>query len=434
MESLLWSFLLIAGPPEPESPSNGGEPPAELGTQAHAPDEGDAGAAGSDRELRRARLRERWANVERVFTPTALLEADYRQRADEVEGTSGFALSRGRFGLRLMPTDWMVAVATVEFVGDHGPYLLDGYASFTFVPWLELTVGYSKPPLFASFRYEPVHTMPMPMRSPVVTAMWVRRDVGVETRFRPRRAPIEAILHLGNGAPGLLGNDNNTPTGYAALDLVLGRAWIAGRNSKLGLRLGAASLLDDAEDHDSIAGRTPLGFTYARPVVAGGLRTIAEAHLIGYAGPVRLMVEGAMAYESRRMDDDGDAATSPVEVDASQSWGVTGELAWTIRGDWRQVGAQPSGPGRGDGRWDGGAVELAGRVDRLWLGRGTAEVADAGGTTGSLSLKWWPTDVLALDLYGDATRFDVAPVETPDRVWSWTGLVRASFFWRGVNW
>lgn len=342
---------------------------------------------------------------------------------------SGFALATGRLGLRLTPTDWVAAVGTVEFVGDHGPFLLDGYAKFTPLRWLHITAGYSKPPLFASFRYEPWHTMPMPLRSAVVTGMFVRRDVGVESRFLLHRAPVETIVRLGNGVEGLLGNDNNSPTGYAALDLVLGRAWVAGKNRTWGLRAGAAPMLDDAEEHNAVAGRTPFGFAYVRPVVGRGLRSVSEDHVIAYAGPIRAVVEGAYAYESRRMDDDGNAATPPVEVDPVQSWGITGEITWTVRGTWRAVGWQPDGPkNRGD-RWDGGAVELSARADRLWLGRGTPQVANGGGTTGSASLKWWPTFFLALDLYSDMTRFDAPPIETPQRLWSWTALVRGSFFW-----
>ncbi|MCA9691284.1 MAG: hypothetical protein KC636_16895 [Myxococcales bacterium] len=366
-----------------------------------------------------------------MFTPTALVEVDYRQRAHEAEGTSGFAFARGRLGLRLSPTDWVTAVVTAEFIGDHGPYLLDGYAAFRPLRWLTVTAGYSKPPLFASFRHEPVATLPMPVRSSVVNEMRVRRDLGVEAQLRPRRAPIELIVRLGNGTKALLGNDNHTPTGYAALDLVLGRPRVDRRRHDLGVRLGIAGLVDDAGEHDAIAGRTPLGFTYARPVVADGLRVILEEHLIAYAGPVRLVIEAAWAREARTYDDDGDAGTPPVPVEPVESWGLTGELTWTIRGAWREVGAQPRGPwDRGD-RWDGGALELATRLDRLWLGRGAAALADVGGTTGALSLKWWPTYFLALDLYGDVTRFDAPPIETPARSWSWTALLRASFFWGG---
>lgn len=373
--------------------------------------------------------REVYEAVTKIVEPTVLLETDYRQHSDPVEGNSGFALARARLGLRLHPTDWLTAVGTVEFIGPDGPYLLDGYASFDASDWLEVTVGYSKPPLFASFRHEGITVVPMPGRSAVVNELRVRRDVGVETRFVPRRAPIEAIVRLGNGSTNLIENDNHTPTGYAALDLVLGRAWVGGQNELLGLRLGAAALLDERSAHDSIAGVTPLGYVYTQPVVATGLRTIVTAHAIAFAGPVRLVVEGGFVQEGREDDDDGDPTTPALELDPVRSWALTGELTWTIRGGWRQLGRRPEVASLLDGKWDGGALELSARADRFWLGRGAEDLFRTGGTSPALALKWWPTRFLALTAYGDATIFDAAPVDTPDRRWGWTALIRASLFW-----
>lgn len=373
--------------------------------------------------------REVYEAVTKIVAPTVLLETDYRQHSDPVEGHNGFALARARLGLRLRPTDWLTAVGNVEFVGANGPYLLDGYARFDATDWLEITVGYSKAPLFASFRHEGAASLPMPVRSAVVNELRVRRDVGVEARFVPRRVPIEAIARLGNGSTNLRENDNDTPSGYAAFDLVLGRAWVGGQSELLGLRLGTAALLDERSEHDSIAGATPLGYVYAQPVVATGLRTIVTAHAIGYAGPVRLVVEGGFVQEGREDDADGDPATPAVKLDPVRTWALTGELTWTIRGGWRQVGRGPKVASLLDHEWDGGALELAARGDRFWLGYGAADLVRTGGTTASLAFKWWPTRFLALTAYGDATIFDVAPVDTPDRKWGWTALIRASLFW-----
>src|SRR5690606_21825571 len=218
----------------------------------------------------------------------------------------------------------------------------------------------------------------------------------------------------------------NTPTGYAAVDLVLGRAWAGGHNQKYGLRLGAAALIDDNEEHESIAGVTPLGYVYAQPVTAIGLRTITTAHAILYTGPVRLVVEGAFVQEGRQDDDDGDPDTPAIELDPVRNFGLTGELTWTIRGGWRQVGEGPEVKSLLDRPWDGGAVELATRVDRFWLGRGADDLFRTGGTTISLAGKWWPTRFLALTLYGDGTIFDAPTVDT-ERMWGWTALLRASF-------
>ncbi len=409
LTALALSFMLAVAPPEPTPEPSSAEPAAD---ESDKPDP-----------------REIYEAVSEIVQPTVLLETDYVQHSDPVEGHSGFALPRARLGLRLRPTDWLTAVGTVEFIGEDGPYLLDGYARFDATDWLELTVGYSKPPLFASFRHDGITTVPMPGRSAVVNEMRVRRDVGVDARFVPKRAPIEAIVRLGNGSTKLRENDNDTPTGYAALDLVLGRAWVGGQNQLLGLRLGAAALLDDRSEHDSIAGVTPLGYVYVQPVITDGLRTIVTAHAIGYAGPVRLVVEGGFVQEGRTDDPDGDPATPLVELDPVRSWALTGELTWTIRGGWRQVGRGPAVASLLDGKWDGGALELAVRGDRFWLNHGAADLVRTGGTSTSLALKWWPTRFLALTAYGDATIFDIAPVDTPDRRFGWTALIRASLFW-----
>jgi phosphate-selective porin OprO/OprP len=268
----------------------------------------------------------------------------------------------------------------------------------------------------------------MPGRSPVVNEMRVRRDVGVEARFVPRRAPIEAIVRLGNGSTDLQANETNTPTGYAAFDLVLGRAWVGGHNELLGLRLGAAASLDDRSAHDSIAGVTPFGFIYAQPVVATGLRTIVTTHAIAHAGPVRVIVEGGFVQEGRTDDPDGDPTTPAIELEPVRNWALTGELSWTIRG-WRTFDGGPQVASLLDGKWDGGALELAARGDRFWLRRGATDLAATGGTSIGLALKWWPTQFLALTAYGDATIFDDPPIEPPDHQWGWTAVIRATLFW-----
>jgi phosphate-selective porin OprO and OprP len=401
--SLLSLALFAAAPPEPESNSEP-EPSTKPDPQAI------------------------YEAVTKVVKPTALLEADYRQHADPVEGNSGFALARARLGLQLKPTDWMTATATIELAPQRDPLVLDGNVRFDATPWLEITVGYSKPPLFASFRHEPVMHLSMPMRSVVVTQMFVRRDVGVEARFVPRRAPIEAIVRLGNGSRRLL-NDTPTPSGYGALDLVLGRAWESGRTQTYGLRLGAAALIGDTPEHESIAGATPLGYVYTQPVTAVGLRTIATAHAVVYAGPVQLVVESGFVQEARADDHDSDPSTPALTLDPVRNYGLTTELTWTIRGGWRAVGKQPKVASLRDKPWDGGAVELVTRADRFWLGYGAAELFRTGGTTVALASKWWPTQFLSLALYGDATIYDAPPADGPDRRWGWTALLRASFFW-----
>lgn len=329
----------------------------------------------------------------------------------------------------------MVAVVTGELIGANGAYLLDSHVRFEPRPWLELTVGFSKPPLFASFRHERIPAMPMPVRSGVVKQLWVRRDVGVEARFMPRRAPIEALVRLGNGSMDLRDNTNETPSGYAALDLVLGRLWAGApatpANELLGLRFGAAALVDDRSAHESVAAETPFGYVYAQPVVATGLRVIATGHLIGLIGPVRVIVEGGMVQAGREDDHDGDPATPAQILDPVRTWGLTGELTWTIRGGWRGLDQRPEVASLLDGAWDGGALELSARADRFWLNYGAADLVRTGGTSGSLALKWYPTRFMALTAYGEATAFEHAPIATPGRLWGGMGLLRASFYWPG---
>ncbi len=269
----------------------------------------------------------------------------------------------------------------------------------------------------------------MPGRSAVVNELRVRRDVGVEARFVPRRAPIEAIVRLGNGATDLRENDNQTPTGYAALDLVLGRAWVGGHNQFYGLRLGAAALLDDRSSHDSITAVTPLGYAYTPAVVAEGLRTIVTTHAISHVGPVRLVVEGGFVQEGRVDDPDGDPATPTIELDPVRHWALTGELAWVVRGPRREFDGRPEVASVLDRPWTGGALELAARGDRFWVNYGAADLARTGGTSIGLALKWWPTPFLSLVGYGDATIFDAAPVATPGRGWGWNAMLRASLYW-----
>ncbi len=330
----------------------------------------------------------------------------------------------------MSPAPWFRAVATVELVGE-APAILDAFMRLRASEWAEFTIGYSKPPLFPSFIYEPVHTLPFPDRAPVVTSFRINRDVGADVHLTPRTLPLEGWLRIGNGSGSPLGNDNALPAGYAVLDLVLGRAWVgaAPERRTFGLRLGGGALVESARDRDGVIGQTPLGFIYFRPVVVSGLRVVGEGHAIAYAGPVRLTLEGAFARESRSRDHDGNPSTPRIGLPSVDSYGLTTELAWVLRGAPRQVGHAPRAPTRDDGRWSGGAVELAARYDGLWLGRRASDVRAGGSQGGALALKWWPTEFMAATLAGYLTRYGTPPIEEPSRLWSYGGVLRASFFW-----
>jgi len=361
--------------------------------------------------------------------PTVLGEIDYRVYPSEEEGNSGFAVARLRPGLTLAPTPWFRAVATVEYAGEH-PVILDAFLQLRATHWVTITAGHSKPPMFASFVQEPVHTLPFPDRAPVVTSFRVRRDVGADVRLAPLRVPLEACVRIGNGSGSPLGNDNMLPAGYGALDLVLGRAWegASAANRRHGLRLGGSVLVESVRDRDGISGQTPLGFVYFRPIVVSGLRVVGQGHAVGYVGPVRLTVEGAVSREERSRDDDGNQSTPRTVLPELYAYGLTAEVAWVVVGSPREVGWAPRGRSK-DGRWGGGALELAARYDGMWLGRGAEDVTAGGSQGGALAIKWWPVAFMAATVFGYVTRYDEAPIEEPEDRWSWGIIARASFFW-----
>lgn len=362
--------------------------------------------------------------------PTVLVEGDYRVFPSETEGNTGFALARMRPGLSLQPTSWFRALATVEFAGEYAT-ILDAFMTLRATRWLEFNVGYARPPLFASSRYEPIHVQAFPDFAPVVSAFQVRRDIGVDVHMAPERIPIEAWLRVSNGTGSALGNDNALPAGYGTFDLVLGRAWTsAGRSADTyGMRVGVGAFVEEVRDRDGIIGATPLGFQYFRPVVVSGRRTVGEAHFVGYAGPLRLTIEGAFAREARSKDDDGNPNTPRVHLPAMRSYGITGELGWVVLGRPREVGLAPRGRNANSATWDGGAVELAARYDAMFLGRGASDVLQGGAQSAAFVAKWWPTDFLAASVSSYAMHYETPAIERPTVFWSWGMIARASFYW-----
>lgn len=365
-----------------------------------------------------------------VLQPTLLGEVDYRVYPSELEGSTGFALARLRPGLLFTPAAWAMGIASLEVVGEV-PTVLDAYLRLRGADWLQFDVGYSKTPLFASYVYEPDQTTPFPDRSPVLSTFGVRRDLGVDAHFSPRTLPIEAWLRVGNGTGSALGNDNALPAGYASLDFVSGRAWRGASPSQRawGLRLGLGAFVESPRDRDGEVGQTPLGFIYARPIVVSGLREMGEAHAVLYAGAARLTVEAALAHDSRSRDDDGNPATPRLTLPSLRSYGATAELAFVLHGYPREVGRAPRGDSGAQGLWQRSALELSARYDGLWLDRSADDVQPQGSQGGALALKWWPSEFLAATLASYLTHYDQAPVEEPDRRWSFGLITRVSFFW-----
>jgi len=313
--------------------------------------------------------------------------------------------------------------------------VLDAFVQFKPHDAITIDVGSTKPPLFASFRDEPLHTMPLPDRPRVEEAFSLQRDVGAGVRVAPSTLPFELHYRVGNGSGSVVSNDNPYPAVYGAADFVVGRAWLAhtrpaadGSPETFGLRLGIGGMAENTADRDSIKGTSPLGFVYARPVVVAGARTIGAAYAIAYAGPLRATVEGAVADESRNRDDDGNVDTPRVSLPSVQSRGFSAELAVTILGRPREVGRAPRAA---EGAWRGGALEAVARFDALWLLHDSDDpaIAENDSRGGSLGLKWWPAPFLAASASGFFTAYDVPPVETPDVDASWGILQRLSLFW-----
>jgi phosphate-selective porin OprO/OprP len=368
-----------------------------------------------------------------VLRPTVLAEVDGRAYPALEEGRSGFALGRLRGGLILEPASaaWFRGVSTIEFAGET-PVLLDAYAQLRATPWIRFDVGLWKGPLFTSFLHEPVHLMPFPDRAPVQVAFRVRRDLGATIDLTPKRAPIEIVGRISNGSGGsALANDNALPAGTLIVDLVFGRARraTATGDETWGLRLGGGAMVEDVEDRDGSAGRTPMGFVYARPIVVSGLRVVAEGHIVAYVRKLRFTFEGAMAREGRRFDGDGNPATPRQTLPMATSWGATTELAWVVLGGARSIGKAPS-PRRGhEGRWGGGALEFAARWDGLWFNEGLQDVVAGGSQGGALAIKWFPVELLTVSLTGYGTVYDTPAPERPMTRVSWGVLGRLGFFW-----
>lgn len=202
------------------------------------------------------------------------------------------------------------------------------YVGFKPYPWLDFSVGYAKPPLFASSTHEPVHLLTFPDYSPLISSFSVARDLGADVHLQPASLPVEAWARIGNGTGSALGNDNALPAGYAMIDLVLGRAHTArpdAASQTWGLRIGAAGFFEKSEDREGIAGMTPHGFRYYRPPVVSGARMVGEAHIVGYVGPFQLAIEGAMAREGRSRDTDGNPDKPRVSLPSVLSHGVSVE-------------------------------------------------------------------------------------------------------------
>ena len=358
--------------------------------------------------------------------PIVVSEVDFHiHSVPSIEGEDGFSVERLRLGARASFTPWFSGAAQVELVGES-PRILD--ASLTVKPtrdW-EISLGAGKTPLFSSARDEPVWSLPVPGLSMTTRAFWAGYDAGLEVHRLPTpRLPLEGWLRVGNGSGNALGNDNSSYALDARLDAVFGRARVdAPARERFGLRFGAGMHVESAEDRLGIAATTADGFLFYRPPTVSGPRHVVEGHLVAYAGPVKLTVEGALAKEGRSKDTDGNPDTPRVAQDAVISRGGVVELGWMIVGPWRRAGAWPVQTPKQT--WDWGGLELGGRVERIGLGMGARDVTAGGATAASIAVRWWATSFAALSTAAYFTAYDTPPIEEPKQSSAWLGIVRAT--------
>lgn len=351
-----------------------------------------------------------------VVHPIAMIEVDGVGIPGEMEGNTGLFVRRLYLGARWEPSPWVAVVGTVNAAaGEHDPLVVDASVEAHRGP-LSFSVGYGKTPLFASASL-PIESTPLPELSMVARAWWPGRDAGVALHLGSPTLPVEAWLRLGNGSRSPLGNDDPEPAGDARVDLVLGRARDAGA-AAWGLRLGIGGHLQPIEDGAGLSASLPTGYTFWRSPAVSGDRWIAEAHLMGQAGPVQLTVEGARAEEGRSEDTDGNPLTPRAAQAAVGSWGGAAELAWMIVGEPRGVGGWPAGDTLG--------VELSARGERVSLGEGAADVEPGGATGFEAAARLWTPPGLALGASGGWFTFDTAPFDEPDVTETWFILGRVT--------
>ncbi len=228
---------------------------------------------------------------------------------------------------------------------------------------------------------------------------------------------------MGNGSGSALGNDNSAYALDARLDAAFGRAVTgASRNLLLGLRLGAGFEAGSPTSRLGVTATTPEGFAFYTAATVNGPRYVFEGHVVGYAGPVELTVEAALAKENRSTNLSANPDAPATAEDPVYSRGIFGEVGWMIVGPWRRHGMWPvDSP---IGTWDWGALELGARVERISLGTGARDVTPGGATSGSGALRWWATSFAAASVAVYYTAYDTPPLQEPKETHSLLGIFR----------
>lgn len=329
-----------------------------------------------------------------TFHPIAMIDNKFTFVPAEAEGMGGFEVRRLYLGFRWEPLSWVAGTASINgFGGEHGPTVLDAGIRVHPKGIISFNIGYGKTPLFISAHDISVETLPVPELSIVARSFWPGRATGAEVHLEGPDLPVEAWFRLGS-IPELAMDGR--------VDLVL----------KAGLRAGVGIHLSHTEDHPGLSGENPTGFSFWRaPTVSGKMQTV-EGHVQGGMGPVQLTFEGAFASEGRSEDTDGNPETPRVSLDALQSWGASGEVAWMVTGQKRISGPWPV-------VGDKIGIEVAGRAERLSLGQGAVDTVAGGATGGELAVHLWHPAGWGSAISGGWLQYDVAPIEEPGVTHSW---------------
>jgi phosphate-selective porin OprO/OprP len=356
------------------------------------------------------------------IAPFLGFDLDYHLAPTDQEASPGFVLQRARVGLRLSVFDAVDATFIVRM--DRGPVrVYEAHVTANLPAGFRIEAGLSRSVLFITGRDEFESWMPMLERPVPSDALWPARSLGLMVAYRGS-VPIEAFFRIANDATWDTFGTSVHPALEGRLDLVLGRQH-RDPDAFWGLRLGGAAHWEpNAALQTGISGTTEFDYAFWTAPNVKGERLIAEGHVVGDIGPVELRVEGGWAREARVTTDD---PTNPQPLDSMQTGGAMAELAWRTFGAWRLPSTWPGGKltPTADG-WKNGAVEIAVRVERIWLGQGASDVVPEGMSSFGAAVRWWSSWGIGASLAGFGYLFDTAPAMLNNRLTSWVVVARVS--------
>lgn len=291
----------------------------------------------------------------------------------------------------------------------NGAFLLDGYATVSFLKELNLRAGKMKTPLGIEMS-QSASALILPERG-LTTALVPNRDIGAEIFGDIEEGILAYSLGAANGTcDGCRGdgNTNNDYDGYAKLFAQpFHRANISPiENFGLGI---AGSLGVEKGDADASGlgryktpGRQTLG-GYADEVVADGLRWRLNPQLWWYFKSLGLLSEYVYSRHKVILD-------QTENIIKNHAWMVGATYVLT-REHASYKGVQPSRAF--------GAFELAARYGELYLDEGAVRSGFfAAGTpdtarSWAIGLNYWSTTILKAQLAFEQTRFAIPTVPNP---------------------